>query len=54
MNATHFISCVVEAQGRENPNVLREQIRSSRKDPLVKAAINIFDAEIVRVETHEE
>lgn len=54
MNAAHFISCVVEAQGRENPNVLREQIRSSRKDPLVKAAINIFDAEIVRVETHEE
>lgn len=54
MNAEYMIRCVVEAQRRENPNALREQIRSSRKDPLVKAAINIFDADIIRVESDEE
>jgi DNA polymerase-3 subunit gamma/tau len=54
MGANYFISCVVEAQNRTNRNELREQIRNSRKDPLVKAAINIFDADIVRVEHDEE
>jgi DNA polymerase III subunit gamma/tau len=49
----YTIRCVVEAQRRENPNTLREQIRSSRKDQHVKAAINIFDAEIIAVETDE-
>lgn len=48
------IRCAVKEQHRENPNVLREQIRTSRKDPHVKAAINIFDAEIVAVETDEQ
>ena len=50
MGANYRISCVVEAQNRENPNVRREQIRESRKDPHVKAAINIFDADIIDVE----
>ncbi len=50
----HTIRCIVETQSREHPSMLREQIRTSRKDPLVKAAINIFDADIVRVDTHEE
>jgi DNA polymerase-3 subunit gamma/tau len=54
MSGTYFISCVVEAQNRVNRNELREQIRDSRKDPLVKAAINIFDADIVGVENDEE
>lgn len=49
----YYIRCVVEAQHRENPNELREQIRNARKDPLVKAAINIFDADIVAVEDGE-
>jgi DNA polymerase-3 subunit gamma/tau len=49
----YALRCVVEAQRRENPNTLREQIRSSRKDQHVKAAINIFDAEIIAVETDE-
>jgi DNA polymerase-3 subunit gamma/tau len=49
----YALGCVVEAQRRENPNTLREQIRSSRKDQHVKAAINIFDAEIIAVETDE-
>ena len=48
--SNYAITCVVEAQNRENPNLLREQIRSSRKDPHVKAAINIFDADIIDVE----
>jgi DNA polymerase III subunit gamma/tau len=53
MGANYNISCIAEAQNRENPNVLREQIRSSRKDPHVKAAINIFDADIIDVEHNE-
>lgn len=54
MGSQFIISCTVENQQRSNPNILREQIRTSRKDPLVKAAINIFDAEILRVESNEE
>jgi DNA polymerase-3 subunit gamma/tau len=50
LGANYRISCVLEAQHRENPNTRREQIRNSRKDPHVKAAINIFDADIVDVE----
>ncbi|MEN9937828.1 MAG: hypothetical protein RLZZ387_4407 [Chloroflexota bacterium] len=54
MGAEFNIRCVVEAQQRENPSVLREQIRTSRKDPLVKAALNIFDADIIGVEGEKE
>jgi DNA polymerase-3 subunit gamma/tau len=54
MGAPYFIRCVVEAQRSENPNVLREQIRDSRKDPHVKAAINIFDADIIAVKPNDE
>jgi DNA polymerase-3 subunit gamma/tau len=50
----YVIRCVVEAQHRENPNTLREQIRSSRKDQHVKAALNIFDADIVAVKTDQQ
>ncbi len=50
MGAPFFIRCVVETQRRENPGALREQIRASRKDPLVRAALNIFDADIIAVE----
>ena len=50
LGANYRISCVAEAQHRESPNVRREQIRNSRKDPHVKAAINIFDADIIDVE----
>jgi DNA polymerase-3 subunit gamma/tau len=50
MGANYRISCVAEAQHRENPNVRREQIRDSRKDPHIRAAINIFDADIIDVE----
>jgi DNA polymerase III subunit gamma/tau len=50
----YAIRCVVEAQHRENPNTLREQIRNSRKDQHVKAAINIFDADIIAVKTEQQ
>ncbi len=50
MGMTFSIRCVVEAQRRENPGALREQIRAMRKDPLVRAALNIFDADIIAVE----
>jgi hypothetical protein len=53
MGANYRISCVAEAQSRENPNVRREQIRDSRKDLHVKAAINIFDADIIDVEHNQ-
>ncbi len=54
MGANYGIRCVVEAQQRENPGALREQIRSTRKDPLIKAALNIFDADIIGVEDQTE
>jgi DNA polymerase-3 subunit gamma/tau len=50
MGTMFSIRCVVEAQRRENPGALREQIRVTRKDPLVRAALNIFDADIIAVE----
>ncbi len=53
MGKNYRISCVAEAQNRESPNVRREQIRDSRKDLHVKAAINIFDADIIDVEHHQ-
>ena len=54
MGSNYSIRCVVEAQHREDPNALREQIRKSRKDEHVKAAINIFDAEIIAVEADQQ
>jgi DNA polymerase III subunit gamma/tau len=53
MGTNYRISCVAEAQNRANPNVRREQIRDSRKDLHVKAAINIFDADIIDVEHNQ-
>jgi DNA polymerase-3 subunit gamma/tau len=53
LGANYRISCVAEAQNRENPNVRREQIRDSRKDLHIKAAINIFDADIIDVEHNQ-
>ncbi|HEU4323032.1 MAG TPA: DNA polymerase III subunit gamma/tau [Roseiflexaceae bacterium] len=53
MGANYTIRCVVREQLRNNPHALREQIRINRKDPLIRAAINIFDADIVAVERNE-
>jgi DNA polymerase-3 subunit gamma/tau len=53
MGANYTIRCVVKEQSRNNPHQLREQIRTNRKDPLIRAAINIFDADIVAVEPNE-
>jgi DNA polymerase-3 subunit gamma/tau len=46
------IRCTVEARTKKQD--IRKQIQSARKDPLVKAAINIFGADIVRIEEHDE
>lgn len=54
MGQAYRIQCVVKAQQRDNPHTLREQIRINRKDRLIKAAINIFDADIVAVERDEQ
>lgn len=54
MGSRFSIRCVVETQRRENPGALREQIRATRKDPLVRAALNIFDADIIAVEDPNE
>ncbi|MBC8077765.1 MAG: DNA polymerase III subunit gamma/tau, partial [Chloroflexales bacterium] len=48
---SYGIRCVVETQqNRENPNDLRTQIRRARQDEWVRAAINVFDADVVAVE----
>jgi DNA polymerase-3 subunit gamma/tau len=54
MRGRYAIQCVVKEQRRDSPNKLREQIRNARKDPLVKAAINIFDADVIAVDNGEE
>jgi DNA polymerase-3 subunit gamma/tau len=54
IGSNYGIRCLVKEQDRENPNQLREQIREARKDPLVKAAINIFDADIIAVERENQ
>ena len=41
---------IVQAQEREHANQLRDEIRTRRRDPLIKAALNIFDADIIAVE----
>jgi hypothetical protein len=33
---------------------LRGQIKKSRRDPWVKAAINVFDADVIGVEPYEQ
>lgn len=53
MGTNYSIRSIVETQHREDPNALREQIRKTRKDQHVKAALNIFDAEIIAVETDQ-
>ncbi len=53
MGASFIVRGTAESQEHASPNQLREQIRKSRKDPLIKAAINIFGADIIAVEQHE-
>lgn len=44
-----LISCTLDEQP-EGQQDLRAQVRKSRKDPWVKAAINVFDADMIGVE----
>jgi DNA polymerase-3 subunit gamma/tau len=46
------IRCTIEAKSEVRD--LRGQIREARKDDLVRAAMNIFDAQIVDIEAEEE
>jgi DNA polymerase-3 subunit gamma/tau len=46
------IRCTIEAKTEARD--LRGQIREARKDDLVRAAMNIFDAQIVDIEAEEE
>ncbi len=48
LGAPYRIACTVEER-QEKPDV-RSRIRAARKDPRVRAAINIFDADIVDIE----
>jgi DNA polymerase III subunit gamma/tau len=51
LGAVYAVRCTTEAkaEGRD----LRGQIREARKDQLVRAAMNIFDAHIVDIEPEE-
>ncbi|MFV9504932.1 MAG: DNA polymerase III subunit gamma/tau [Oscillochloridaceae bacterium umkhey_bin13] len=51
LGATYAIRCTIEA--RTEARDLRGQIREARKDELVRAAMNIFEASIVDIEPEE-
>ncbi len=51
LGASFGIRCTIEA--RDESLDLRGQIREARKDELVRAAINIFDAHIIDIEPEE-
>ena len=51
LGASFAIRCTIEA--RDESLDLRGQIREARKDELVRAAINIFDAHIIDIEPEE-
>ena len=51
LGAPYAIRCTIEAKPEARD--LRSQIREARKDTLVRAAMNIFDAHIVDIEPEE-
>jgi DNA polymerase III subunit gamma/tau len=51
LGAPYAIRCTIEAKTEARD--LRGQIREARKDSLVRAAMNIFDAHIVDIEAEE-
>lgn len=53
LNGHFTIRCTVEARTETRADI-RQKIRTIRKDPLVRAAINIFDADVVDIEKFEE
>lgn len=48
------IRCVADVQRRESGSAKREQMRDTSNNPLVKAAMNVFDADIVGIETPDQ
>lgn len=50
---TYAVRCTIEEKSTE-PTDLRAKIREARKDELVRAALNIFDAHIVGIEPLEQ
>jgi DNA polymerase-3 subunit gamma/tau len=51
LGATYAIRCTIEAKSEARD--LRGQIREARKDELVRAAMNIFEAHIVDIEPED-
>jgi DNA polymerase-3 subunit gamma/tau len=49
LGKTYAVRCTIEEKSVE-PTDLRGKIREARKDELVRAALNIFDAHIVDIE----
>jgi DNA polymerase-3 subunit gamma/tau len=47
-----LVTCTLDAEPEEQD--LRGQIKKSRRDPWVKAAINVFDADVIGVEPYEQ
>jgi len=52
--AKYRIRCVADAQRRESGNTKREQMRDTSNNPIVKAAMNVFDADIIGIETPDQ
>jgi DNA polymerase-3 subunit gamma/tau len=48
------IRCVADAQRRESGSTKREQMRDTSNNPIVKAAMNVFDADIIGIETPDQ
>jgi DNA polymerase-3 subunit gamma/tau len=51
---TYTIRSVAEAAKRDSGSALREQIRDTTTNPLVRAAMNVFDADVVSIETPDQ
>ncbi len=51
---SYTIRSVAEAAKRDSGSALREQIRDTTTNPLVRAAMNVFDADVVSIETPEQ
>ena len=51
---TYTIRSVAEVAKRDSGSALREQIRDTTTNPLVRAAMNVFDADVVSIETTDQ
>jgi DNA polymerase-3 subunit gamma/tau len=51
---SYTIRSVAEAAKRDSGSALREQIRDTTTNPLVRAAMNVFDADVVSIENPDQ